>query len=766
MIETRPLHILFVDDNPDDSLLLMKELCRELPNAGLVQAQNADELASHLDTGGFDLVVTDYHLGWATGLDVFRAVKTRYPDCPVIMATGTESEGIAVEAMKAGLDDYVLKEVNHLARFLFVVRSALENVKRSRQLGEAQATVQRQLGFVEQLINAIPNPIFYTDAQGAYLGCNKAFEQQHGVKREEIVGKSVHDVFQKRTANMLHKKDQELLKRPGVQIYETIARHADGSPYDTIDSKATFTDPDGSLKGIVGVSVDISELKRARDERERLASAMEQVEEGVVTTAADWTIQYVNPAFVSLSGYSPELCIGRSFHEIMGAHYTGFEYDDKGTKPGDQMLGKSRDGTERDVVARFSPAYDPEGSVTGYVGILRDTTHEIRLEKLLRQAQKMEAVGTLAGGIAHDFNNILGAISGFTELSMFDLEENSPIRPNLERVLEAARRAKDLVRQILTFSRQRDQEKQPTQVSLIVKEALKLLRSSLPSTIEIRQNIRSSSLLLADPTQIHQILMNLCSNASHAMQEKGGALDVSLENVDLPRDPEVVSQLPGLEPGPYLRLSVSDTGYGIDPAIQHRIFDPYFTTKKIGEGTGLGLAVVDGIVKDSGGMVNVFSEPGKGTVFHVWLPRLESTRDKADRVETAEPLPGGNETILLVDDEKSLVEAGRQMLARLGYQVVVRLCPAEALAAFLAQPGKFDMVITDHTMPKMTGIELAREILAVRPEMPIILCTGFSAVLGMTPDKARAVGIREMIMKPVIMRDLAETVRRVLTASD
>ncbi len=423
-------------------------------------------------------------------------------------------------------------------------------------------------------------------------------------------------------------------------------------------------------------------------------------------------------------------------------------------------------GTVREVVARFSPAYDLDGSVTRFVGVLRDTTHENNLDKLLRQAQKMEAVGTLAGGIAHDFNNLLGAIMGFTELSIFDLEESSPIRPNLERVIEAARRAKDLVRQILTFSRQRDQEKQPTQVSLIVKEALKLLRSSLPSTIVLRQNIRTSSLILADPTQIHQILMNLCSNASHAMQETGGALEVSLENVDLPHTPDVMSRHPGLEPGPYLRLSVSDTGHGVDPAILHRIFDPYFTTKKIGEGTGLGLAVVDGIVKDCGGMVNVFSESGKGTVFHVWLPRLESTRDKAERVKTPDPLPGGSETILLVDDEKALAEAGQQILARLGYQVVVRLCPAEALAAFLAEPDKVDLVITDHTMPKMTGIELAREILAVRPEMPIILCTGFSATLGMTPDKARAVGIREMIMKPIIMRDLAETVRRVLTASD
>ncbi len=329
MNETRPLHILFVDDSPDDSMLMMKELCREFPDANLVRAQSAHALASHLDESGFDLVVTDYYLGWATGLDVFRAVKMRYPDCPVIMAIGTGSEEIAVEAMKAGLDDYILKSVEHPVRFPAVMRSVLENAERNRQLREAWATVQRQLGFVEQLIDAIPNPIFYKDAQGAYRGCNKAFEQQFGVKREAIVGKSVYDVFPQRIADMLHKKDQELLNRSGVQIYETTVRHADGNLHDTIVSKATFTDPDGSSKGIVGVSMDVSELKRAKDERERLASAVEQVEEGVVITDTDWTIQYVNPAFASLSGYSPELCNGRSFHELIGGSYTGLESDAK-----------------------------------------------------------------------------------------------------------------------------------------------------------------------------------------------------------------------------------------------------------------------------------------------------------------------------------------------------------------------------------------------------------------------------------------------------
>ncbi|MBW1740158.1 MAG: response regulator [Deltaproteobacteria bacterium] len=382
-----------------------------------------------------------------------------------------------------------------------------------------------------------------------------------------------------------------------------------------------------------------------------------------------------------------------------------------------------------------------------------------KLQAQLQQAQKMEAMGTLAGGIAHDFNNILFAILGFAEMTRDDMPEGSLARANLEEVITAAKRARDLVQQMLTFSRQVDQERKPLQIHLIVKEVLKLLRASLPTTIEIRQNIQSqSSTILADPTQIHQVMMNLCTNAYYAMRERGGVLEVSLSEIDVDLDAEALPQHLDMKPGPYVKLTVSDTGPGMEPAVLERIFDPYFTTKGLGEGTGMGLAVVHGIVKGHGGGITVHSKLGQGTTFHVYLPRFESA--VAPEARTAEPIPKGKEHILFVDDEEQLVRMAHQALKRLGYEVTVRTSSVEALEAFRAQPDKFDIVITDQTMPNMTGIGLAKELLRIRPDIPIILCTGFSEAI--TPERAKAMGIREFIMKPIVTSDIAKSIRRVL----
>ncbi|MEA1970164.1 MAG: ATP-binding protein, partial [Thermodesulfobacteriota bacterium] len=379
-----------------------------------------------------------------------------------------------------------------------------------------------------------------------------------------------------------------------------------------------------------------------------------------------------------------------------------------------------------------------------------------KLHAQLLQSQKMEAIGTLAGGIAHDFNNILSAVIGYTELSLIKVEKGTSLQTNLQEVLKAGIRAKDLVQQILTFSRQTDHEQGPVQVSLMVKEALKLLRATLPTTIEIQQDIQSNSAVLGNPTQIHQILMNLCTNAGHAMQKDGGILEVSLVNVEV--DADFAARHLDMSPGPHLRLTVSDTGYGIEPAIMERMFDPFFTTKEKGEGTGMGLSVVHGIVKDYGGAITVYSEPGSGSTFNVFLPVFEGEVRLETKIE--EPLPHGNERILFIDDELAIVDIGRQMLERLGYEVVTRTSSIEALELFRAKPDRFDLVITDMTMPKMTGEEIAREIMLIRPDIPVILCTGFSEK--MTAEKAKAKGVKAFLMKPIVMSVTAGTVRQVL----
>ncbi len=383
--------------------------------------------------------------------------------------------------------------------------------------------------------------------------------------------------------------------------------------------------------------------------------------------------------------------------------------------------------------------------------------YKAKLEGQLQQSQKMEAIGTLAGGIAHDFNNILGIIVGNTELAMDDIPGWNPAHYNLEEVRKASLRARDMVKQILSFSRQTKQEAKPVRIKTIIEEALKLIRSSIPTIIEIRQNYSAQAdTILADPTQINQVLMNLCTNANHAMREKGGILEIGLKNIDL--DEKDVIRYQNITPGKYVALSVSDTGHGIEPDIVDRILDPYFTTKEIDEGTGMGLAVVHGIVKNHNGAIDVYSEHGKGTTFNVLLPLIQS--EILPEAISSKPLPTGTERILFVDDEKALADLGKRMLERLGYDVTVRTRSIEALEAFRAQPDKYDLLLTDMTMPNMTGKDLAQELLRIRPDFPIILCTGYSETI--TEDSARQFGIKSFVMKPLVMREIAVTIRQVL----
>jgi PAS domain S-box-containing protein len=389
--------------------------------------------------------------------------------------------------------------------------------------------------------------------------------------------------------------------------------------------------------------------------------------------------------------------------------------------------------------------------------IRTDITEQKRLEEQLQQARKMESIGNLAGGIAHDFNNILSPIMVHSEMAMMELPEDSSLRFSINEIYKAGERARDLVKQILVFSRKGESRRVKIKITPIVNEGLKMLRSFIPTTIEINHNIRTESdTILADPTQVHQLLLNLGTNAAHAMREKGGILSVSLEQEDI--TPETVSYYSDLVSGSYLKLTVSDTGTGIDDSIIKRIFEPYFTTKAPGDGTGMGLAVVHGIVKKYGGDIMVESERGKGTTFKVYLPLIES--DVPEVKEYRGQLPGGSERILLVDDEKAGVEAVRPMLESLGYKVTSTISSLEAFETFQNNPELFDLVITDMTMPGMTGGKLAREAMSIRPDIPVIICTGFSEQ--MDANKAKEMGIRAFVMKPVVMREMADTIRKVL----
>ncbi len=407
---------------------------------------------------------------------------------------------------------------------------------------------------------------------------------------------------------------------------------------------------------------------------------------------------------------------------------------------------------------------DSAGNPLHFISLYQDLTDKKmtekeneKLEARLRQAQKMEAIGTLAGGIAHDFNNILSGIMGYAQLGMLESDRESDNYRWLQGVQEACDRASELVRQILTFSRQGEQERTPIQIHLIVKEALKLLRATLPLNIDIVEKISSDAdVILADSTQIHQLVMNLCTNAYHSMLDQGGTLEIILQPQDL--NPGIQAQQLDLEPGPYTKLTISDTGCGMDSATLNKIFDPYFTTKEADKGTGLGLSVVHGIVKSHGGVISVNSEPGRGTRFEVLFPQI--TIDKKTRQEAVESIPTGSESILLVDNEDAVVETGKSILEKLGYRVNGHTDPQKAYDAFAAHSDDFDLVITDMSMPCLTGEELSKRLMEIRPDIPILLCTGYSDQLDAA--NAYAMGIKKFLLKPLEMSELATIIREVL----
>jgi len=527
-------------------------------------------------------------------------------------------------------------------------------------------------------------------------------------------------------------------------------------------SSSVVVDFEGKPTALI-LGRDISRDMWAEKERGQLLSAIEQAGEAIVITDDKGNIRYVNPAFERVTGYTAEEVKGKNPRILKsGVQDEAFYRDlwqtitsNKTWK--NRMVNRRKDGSRYTEEASISPVLDKRGVITNFVAVKRDVTSEIEMEKRLTQAQKMEAIGNLAGGIAHDFNNILSPILLHTEMAMMDLPPDSPLQMNMKQIYRSGERAKDLVQQILTFARVKEKEKVPLRASLIVKEAVKFLRATIPSIIDIHYELKTDrDTVLADPTQMHQIVMNLCTNAAHAMRESGGELKVTLTEAHV--GPEEAGGHGEIAPGDFLRISVTDTGSGIAADIIDKIFDPYFTTKEQGQGTGLGLAVIHGIIQGCGGHIAVESEPGKGSAFHVLLPVVDA--DVSLKQEVSADLPRGTERILLVDDEKAAVIAIQPMLERLGYRVLAKTDSLEALKLFREAPGGFDLVITDHTMPRMTGKDLARELMAIRPDIPIILCTGFSEQID--EDIAREMGIRAFVPKPIVMREMAYAIRRVL----
>jgi PAS domain S-box-containing protein len=509
--------------------------------------------------------------------------------------------------------------------------------------------------------------------------------------------------------------------------------------------------------------------KTIKEEQLFLAKVIHQASEGVLTFDQGARVQYLNPAWEQICGVSAKEVAGKTLHDLLCARRNDDFYlavkkvINSGEASTGQYLNEREDGSQYRIEANISPVMSEYSEAARYVAVVRDVTHEAELEEQLRTAQKMEAIATLAGGIAHDFNNILAAILTNTELALDDLPKGDKLRDHLEIVYQAGNRGKGLVKQILTISRQNSHERIPVLVEFIVTECLDLLRAFLPSTIEIRKSLKPNlGLVAADPNQIHQVILNICTNAADAMEDQGGGvLELRLDEItNTSRHNDLYANL---NPGSYLRLSIRDTGHGMERDIMDRIFDPFFTTKGPGKGTGLGLSVAHSIIERHGGLLNVESTPGQGTEFQIYLPKIYCIEERPTVLDEL-MVSKGHEKILFVDDEPALVFAGKKMLEKLGYEVVASTDSRAALQLFMAKPESFDLVITDQTMPYMTGEMLAREVLNVRAEVPIILCSGNGQTDGTAGSiaKSRAIGIKEFMTKPYDRNEMSHVIRRML----
>jgi signal transduction histidine kinase len=635
-----PLNILIVEDSPEDEELIVAQLRRDGFDPRWTRAATEQEFLAELKKLP-DIVLSDYSMPQFSGLRAAQLARDSGLNIPFILISGTVGEDAAVEAMKHGAVDYLIKD--RIARLGCAVERALEEKRLQDERRRNLEELRWQATLLEAQLESSLDGILVVDNQGKKILQNRRMEEMWKSSRVEGAGQveAAQAVF-----------DPSFEKHP-QQFIEKVA--------------------------------------------------------------------YLNA--------HPE----EASHDVM------------------ELI----DGT---VLDRYSaPVRDRAGRNYGRIWSFRDLTERRKLEAQFRQAQKMESIGLLAGGIAHDFNNILSAIQGNLYLARLEAANLPGVLEPLANISQAAKRAGDLVNQILTFSRQNKQEREPLKLNHVVLEALKLLRASVPATIRIQTDLTQTPTVLANATAIHQVIMNLGTNAWHAMRDKPGTLQVQMGVIEA--DEDFAGAHPGLHPGRYVRLLVSDTGNGMDAATVERIFDPFFTTKPVGEGTGLGLAVVLGIMQSHDGAITVYSEPGHGTSFHLYFPVFEMEATPVEDIPQAIPR-GDGEHILFVDDEAALANVGKRMLEKLGYTVTAKTSALEAIAAIRDQPEAYHLVVTDLTMPVVDGIKLGTQLLQVQPRLGIILSTGYSGV--MTEEAVRELGFRGLLVKPTTARTLGEAVHRAL----
>ncbi len=645
---------------------------------------------------------------------------------------------------------------------------ALRSIGIVQDITERKTMEQRY----QNLVEGTSDLIVLINKAGNLIYTNHMSKKIFGLSPEELIGQGVFQFIHPDDLAKTTVLFEDSLKKQTKQgrIENRQVNRETGAIHDMLWTINFQYDGQGEIVSVIGIARDITERKESEKDRIRLVTAIEQASETIVITDKKASIQYVNPAFEKLTGYSREEALGQNPRVLKsGKHDREFYKKMWTTLLGGEtwhghLTNRKKDGTLFEEEATISPVKNSKGEITNFVAVKRDVSRELLLEKQLQQSIKMEAIGTMASGIAHDFNNILSAIIGYSEFIQQEATKESRIGKNIAEVLTAGKRATDLVRQILTFSRQEASVKQALLPYPIVKEALKMLRATLPATVTIQEDIDPDcGAVMATPTIIHQIVVNLCTNGLHAMAAQKGTLTVGLQcreltTEDIPPERSIIS-------GPFVVLTVSDDGCGMDQPTLDRIFEPYFSTKEIGRGTGLGLAVIHGAVEDYKGFVEVKSSVGKGSTFSIYLP---VTKEPATEAVDVEPMKksvvmSGNERILVVDDELLLVKINQKRLEDRGYQVTAVTDSREALEIFQGQPDNFDLLITDQTMPDLTGAELTEAMLKIKPSLPVIMCTGHSDIV--SEVEALEMGIKKYVFKPLHGDELLDAVQEVLAAS-
>lgn len=642
---------------------------------------------------------------------------------------------------------------------------ALEQNKSEHR--KAKKKFQEIRNFSQTLLQTAPFFYVAVSAQGKILMANDTMLNALGYKQDEVVGKDCMTTFvPEKYHGELSVIFDRLIKSNKPTLNENYILTRDQKEVLVEWHGRSVFNEKGELNYFFGLGIDITERKRTEEElrksEERYREYFEENISGTYISSPKGKLIACNREYERIFGFkTTQQALDTPIHNFFADSDGRDKFLTRLIKEkritGYEPNLKKIDGTPIHLIENASGVFDDENNLKHIRGFLLDLTEQKRLESHLQQAQKMEAIGTLAGGIAHDFNNILFPVLGHTEILLQDVPEGSPEHDRLKKIYGGAIRARDLVKQILAFSRQDRSQRNAMKLQPIIKEVLKFIRSAIPTTIKIMQDIRPDcGSVKADPIQIHQIVMNLTTNAYHAMEKSGGELNVSLKEIEFCATEAIPS---GMEPGVYACLTVEDTGIGMDKELAGKIFDPFFTTKEKGKGTGMGLAVVHGIVADMNGIILTDSKPGRGTQFNVYF-HVEKSVLKEENFQAITSVPRGTGSILIVDDEEAIVTMQTEMLESLGYRVVPHTSSTEALETFRKTPGAFDLVITDMTMPDMPGDRLAAEMVGIRPDIPVLLCTGFSKI--MSEEKAVSLGIKGFLIKPIQTKILAQKICQLL----